>query len=227
MATTFIYALCEPGTRTVRYIGKTSTTPQKRFNRHIHETSKLDTHVGRWLRLLISRGDLPSLVVFREVEGDGADAEIRHIKLARGLGMRLVNATDGGEGVTMTPEIRAKIGAKNSGERNGCFGRVCPPEERALKSASMKGKHAGDKNPMFGHTYSWQEAANRSLATSGRVRPKSHRDALSRAKKGTKRSKEGIANQKATMAKKREEAFKYVNSEGLVIESLFENLTPL
>lgn len=200
MATTFIYALCEPGTRTVRYIGKTSTTPEKRLCRHQRETIKLDTHAGRWLRRIRSREETPTLVIFREVEGDGSDAEKRYIRYAEGLGMRLVNSTEGGEGVTMTPEIRKKIGDKNRGENNGMFGRVCSPEERALKSDSMRGKHAGDKNPSFGKEYSKEERARMSLATSGRTRTPEHCAAISAAKKGKRRSAESITKQRTTIA---------------------------
>lgn len=215
MATTFIYALCEPGTRKVRYIGKTSTTSKKRLSRHLHETIKLDTYMGRWLRLLRSHEKVPTLVVLKEVEGDGNDAEKRYIRYAKGLGMRLVNATEGGEGVTMTPEIRKKIGDKNRGESNGMFGRVCSPEERLKKSAQMSLAHAGNKNPSFGKIYTEEESIQMSLATGGRTRTLAHRTALSVAKIGVKRSQESIAKQKETLASIREEAFEYLNSESM------------
>lgn len=116
MITTFIYALCEPGTRTVRYIGK-ANDPEKRFKGHIQDSIKLNSHLGCWLRSLRSRGVTPNMVVLREVSYDQWEiAEERYIRLARGCGIKLLNLTDGGEGITMTPEIRRKIGKANRGK---------------------------------------------------------------------------------------------------------------
>lgn len=155
--TTFIYALCEPGTRTVRYIGKTNN-PRKRFKQHLKDSTKVFTHLGNWLRFLVSRSETPELVILREVPFDQWEiAEERYIRLARGCGMSLVNSTDGGEGVTMTPEIREKISVKNRGENHGNFGKIpwnfgkrggvawnlgktTPPEVREKQSAAKLGK---------------------------------------------------------------------------------------
>lgn len=111
MATTFIYALCEPGTRTVRYIGK-SVRLSARYREHLRVSARKKTHLGFWLRSLLSP---PEVVVLRKVETSGFAEEIHYIDLARRLGMRLVNSTDGGEGITMTPEIREKISRANMG----------------------------------------------------------------------------------------------------------------
>lgn len=113
--TTFIYALCEPGTRTVRYIGK-SNNPALRFKQHLCQSSRTKTHLGNWLRSVISLGETPALVVLREVPDAHREiAEKRYIRLAKGLGMRLVNSTDGGECCDPTPETRAKISAALTG----------------------------------------------------------------------------------------------------------------
>lgn len=97
MATTFIYALCEPETRTVRYIGKTDNL-KKRFRAHLAESVKKKNHLGSWLRSLPEE---PILVVLHEVlESESwAEEERRYISCARAIGIALVNATDGGEGV--------------------------------------------------------------------------------------------------------------------------------
>lgn len=174
MNTTFIYALCEPGTRTVKYIGKTSKTAQKRLARHLKESIKLDTHLGFWLRKVVSCGEVPNLIVLREVPGDGSDAEIRCIRICRRLGIRLVNSTDGGEGVTMTPEIRKKIGEKNRGKPNVMKGRSRPLEVGAAVSASKMGHEVSIatrkqisetlKGQKLHHPQEWCDAMSRRMS---------------------------------------------------------------
>lgn len=106
MKTTFIYALCEPETRKVRYIGKTNNL-KTRFGAHLRQSSKKKTPLGDWLQGLLIREEKPTMILLRKVEGDGSEAEMRYIRLARGCRMALTNATDGGDGVTVTPELRA------------------------------------------------------------------------------------------------------------------------
>lgn len=112
--TTFIYALCEPGTRTVRYIGK-SDDPKRRFRAHLRQSIMAKTHLGNWLRLLAESGTKPDMVVLREVLDDQWEvAEERYIRIALGCGMKLVNGTAGGDGIhNPGPETRAKLAANN------------------------------------------------------------------------------------------------------------------
>lgn len=141
MKTTFIYALCEPGTRTVRYIGKADKL-KKRFQEHLRTSVKYRSHLGNWLRSLISRGEKPSLVSLREVPfTQWAIAEERYIRLARGCGMNLVNETDGGEGMSNpSPEVLEKLSAARQGEKNPMFGKKFTPEHCANISRGLLGK---------------------------------------------------------------------------------------
>lgn len=163
---TFIYALCEPGTRTVRYIGK-ANDPKKRLRQHLTKSVRAKTHLGCWLRSLA--GETPNLVILREVpELQWEIAEERYIRLAKGCGMGLVNATDGGEGLNNpSSETRAKIGAANTGEKSGMFGKHHTPEARAKASASLKGKFRGEKGPFFGHTHTPEACAAISASHTG------------------------------------------------------------
>lgn len=152
-----IYALCEPGTRTVRYIGKTRS-PQQRLKEHLRISSHLKTHLGNWLRSLA--GEVPNLVTLREVpESEGTAAEIKYIRIAReSLGMDLVNSTDGGDGVTMTPEIREKLSKRGrdiSEELRVRRGRAISAAKKGVPISAetrhkRRGKHVGKKNPNFG-----------------------------------------------------------------------------
>lgn len=135
---TFIYALCEPGTRTVRYIGK-ANDPKRRMRSHLHTTIKKNTPLGAWLR----SGVRPELVVLREIPcGDWEMAEERYIRLARGCGMNLLNVGDGGEGVNHTPEVRAKLSAANKGKPKKAF--------TAKHCAAISAATQGPKHGMFG-----------------------------------------------------------------------------
>lgn len=217
MKTTFIYALCEPETRTVRYIGK-ANEPEKRFKSHVQKSVRQKNHLGNWLRSLQFKNAVPDMVILREVEYDKwQEAEERYIRLARGCGMRLVNSTDGGEGITITPEILKKIVAKNTGKKrtpeqcaaisarqigkdNPMFGKEVSLETRAKMSASR----AGEKNHVFGTTRTPETRAKISAALSGEKHPlfgKKHslesRALMSKNMRGLVRSAEGRANNKA------------------------------
>lgn len=174
--TTFIYALCEPGTRTIRYIGK-SNDPETRLRYgHLLDSVKLTTHLGRWLQRVLRESLTPSLVILAEVSKQSWKMEEqRYIANARMLGMDLVNSTDGGEGVTMTPEIRKKIGDANRGKpcskaqrkqiSKTLMGRKLPEAQKKAISEGVTGTRRtdeqrnhyrlsklGKKNPMFGKT---------------------------------------------------------------------------
>lgn len=135
---TIIYALCEPGTRTVRYLGKTVNL-EARFGAHLKTSVKQKNHLGNWLRSL--GGGVPNLIKLCEVpDEEGSTEEIRYIKNARMLGFRLVNATDGGEGMpNPSPETRAKLSAARRGL-------VRSPETCAKLSAAHKGKAKSEEH---------------------------------------------------------------------------------
>lgn len=145
---TIIYALGEPDTREIRYIGKTVRIA-RRYRDHITESPKKKTHLGNWLRKVLSRGEKPVLTRLCEVPDElGSQAEMLFIKLARDGGMNLVNSTDGGEGITMTPEIRSKIGDKNRGRPNAMKGR-----RLSLSAAQREARgerQRGEKHYRFG-----------------------------------------------------------------------------
>lgn len=164
MENTFIYALCEPGTRTVRYIGK-ANNPKRRLRQHLRYTIQNETHIGRWLRSLVSVGLSPALVVLAEVSRDSwQQEEIRYIRSARILGLNLTNGTDGGDGCpNLSPEAHAKMSAAKSGENHPMFGKHLSEETIVLLSAAKSSENlseetrallsaakSGKNNPNFG-----------------------------------------------------------------------------
>lgn len=135
-ATTFLYALCEPGTRSVRYIGK-ANNPKKRLTVHIAFAKRgvKKSHVLHWLRKLLSNGTKPELFIIGEIPLSGwEDYEKNAIAAARALGMAVTNTTDGGEGASGLV-----------GEKSPMFGRKHTSETKAKISRTHIGiKHTSE-----------------------------------------------------------------------------------
>lgn len=133
----FIYALCDPETKEVRYIGKT-TRMKIRSREHLRD--KGNTRKCRWIASLA----LPPIVSLLDIvpfEG-WEEAEKRQIAMHRMAGCDLTNHTDGGEGRTsFLPEERQALSelAKKRMSDPEHRKKVFTPE-RALKiSQSLSG----------------------------------------------------------------------------------------
>lgn len=124
--TTFIYALCEPDTGEVRYIGK-ADDPEIRFRRHLRlEAADFNTHKSRWVRSIRSKGLLPKLEILCKASRDNwREVERLQIRLAKMCGLDLVNGSPGGEGF-------------GSGADNPNYGKAASRDTRAKMSASAK-----------------------------------------------------------------------------------------
>lgn len=224
--TTFIYALCEPGTRTIRYIGK-SNNPQGRLRQHRSHSKSLSSHLGHWMNEIISRGQKPNLLILKEIpENDWEDWERCYIRNARMMGFSLVNIEEGGVGIvgsmpeTTREKIRqkllggkrslesrarisqAQIGRKRSPESiaktaAGNTGKKRTPEQRARMSAGMTGVKKG---PMSSENRAAISAGNK-----GRVKSEQECENISRGKKGTVFSPVALANSLATRRKNAEQ----------------------
>lgn len=131
---TSIYALHDPHTSELRYIGKTVQLPARRLNNHVSSARKGRSYVCNWIRSL--KAD-PVMRVLAIVENEqGSDSERRAIAHYRSLGFRLTNLTDGGEGLLgyrHGDETRARISAANTG-------RVRSAESRRKMSLAQIGR---------------------------------------------------------------------------------------
>lgn len=178
METVFIYALCEPGTRTVRYIGK-ADNPKKRLREHLCKVNDRANHRECWLFSLLSKGLKPEMIILREVpKTDWKMAEERYIRLARGCGMDLTNGTDGGDGcVENSPDTlkkmrECKLGSKNpmygkNGSLNPMFGKPSPfkgiPRTPEVVAKLEETVPRGKDHHWFGKVYSDEERLRLSL----------------------------------------------------------------
>lgn len=128
----FIYALMDPETNAVRYIGKT-LTPKIRFSMHMCE--KRGTHKNNWLHQLRARGLRPVMVVIETIhDSDDNDWQARErywIEHYRSAGEPITNLDSGGNGGKLqSEETKDKIRKANMGRKRS--------EETRLKISLAK-----------------------------------------------------------------------------------------
>jgi predicted GIY-YIG superfamily endonuclease len=98
--TTFIYALKDPTTNEIRYIGK-ANDPNERYKNHINKYGDKNTHKRNWLNKLREEKLKPILEILEEVSIDNwVEFEKSYIKKYLDAGCKLLNYTDGGDGAT-------------------------------------------------------------------------------------------------------------------------------
>jgi hypothetical protein len=145
---TKIYSLHESD-GTLRYIGKTKNELIYRLDQHIRETKSHKNDFSyrcNWFRKMIRLGCIPSIKLIEEVEGDGVIEERYWIKHYRDLNYRLVNTTEGGEGLyNPSKEVRERIASKHIGMKASL-------ETKQKMSLSRTGKH--HSNGRLGHKHS-------------------------------------------------------------------------
>jgi len=112
----YIYALIDPRTNEVRYIGK-SVTPEKRLIVHVC-TTHVDSNPRKlnWIKQLKEEGLRPTLLILEETTTElWPEREKYWIEFQRSLGNNLTNLADGGlGGGSPSEETRKLIGEKNS-----------------------------------------------------------------------------------------------------------------
>lgn len=137
--TTFIYALKDPETHLIRYVGK-ANDPQIRLRKHLKE--KYKSIKNSWLQSLKAKGLIPELMILEEVPVSQWQEQERYwIAYGREQGWLLVNGTDGGDGVhgwKPTEERRAQLREAMRGNQYG-KGHKLTSEQKARQSAALKG----------------------------------------------------------------------------------------
>lgn len=127
----YIYALLDPRSTEIRYIGQTTRDPERRLTSHLWEAknSRQSSYLFNWLNSLKVR---PLLVIIERVSPSRWEARERYwIKLWKNEGHRLVNTTVGGGG--FNPETRNRLS-------NAALGHPVKEETRRKISKAHKGK---------------------------------------------------------------------------------------
>lgn len=148
MTSRVIYVLRHPVTMDIRYVGVTARTIERRLYEHVYHSTAPNYHAQSrrsiWIRSLAKEGLKPIETVIKEViNGESwQDCERSIIAQLRADGVRLVNGTDGGEGVSgriwsPNEEQRKRMGAAQIGKKASA-------ETKAKRSASLKTRYASD-----------------------------------------------------------------------------------
>ena len=90
-----IYALADPETQAIRYIGQTST-PGRRLKQHLRTRGKSDTsNINLWLASLRDQGLVPRMLEL-EIVDEGDEGEVRWVAEYQSRGAPLLNMNSGG-----------------------------------------------------------------------------------------------------------------------------------
>lgn len=186
--TSFIYGLCEPDWKTIRYVGVTYDL-SSRYKYHLVDFDT--THKARWIQSLLNQGLKPKIIILDVVLSEmREEAEREWIRILRESGCDLTNSTDGGEGVwglhhseETKEKMRIKrLGTKNTKSSLAKKGVKFSEEHRKNLAAStarrgtftMKGKkHTEESRKKMslaqkGRTFSEESKRKMSLAHKGR-----------------------------------------------------------
>jgi len=176
-----IYALVDPRTDAVRYIGKSSSglARPRAHGEPAVVARDPNRHKARWIAGLMAAGLSYRVDVLEEVDAasDLNEAERAWIAQGRRLGWRLTNITaggDGGHGVSPSAETRAKLS-------RAAKGRTLTAEHREKVRAAK----LGQKRAPFSEE--WR--ANLSAAQAKRRHPPETRAKMSAALAGNQRGK--------------------------------------
>jgi len=149
MKTVFIYALNDPETGRIRYIGK-SNNLKERIRMHLKD--KKHTHKCHWIQSLLARDLKPRLQILAEVSEDRWQMwERGYIEIFRNAGYDLVNGTDGGDGVCLTGPKNPMFGKHLSQEHKDKLSRATKgipksPETRLKMSVNRRGMKFSDSH---------------------------------------------------------------------------------
>lgn len=138
-----VYALVDPRTRQVRYIGKSCSGMERPKQHTMPCFLRGKTHKENWVRSVLAAGLEPEIRVLELASGPEALSEAERAWIARGhaAGWPLTNATSGGDGVpglVRTAEHRRKVS-------EALKGRPLPASTRASVAAAFRARAA--QNP--------------------------------------------------------------------------------
>jgi len=131
VSNSYIYALVDPTTDNIRYIGKTSRNPKHRYTSHISSARyNTNTYLYRWIRLLLNNNKKPLMFVVEVCDTSiVSEREIYYIDFYKSLGCNLTNTAIGGTGGNVwnklsddkKVEIRKKLSlaGKRGGRKKG------------------------------------------------------------------------------------------------------------
>lgn len=105
-----VYALSDPKTDELRYIGQTEQLPATRLRQHVKDCGRYSNHCAHWIKNLKKQGFKPFMEILQKCSTveELNEAEIYWISQFRALGFRLTNISHGGENTTKGTKLTAK-----------------------------------------------------------------------------------------------------------------------
>lgn len=132
--TATIYSLNDPRDFSMRYVGMTRTTPQKRLATHLGEPCS--EGLKRWFSELETLGLKPIMFILETCpHALSFEREIHYVALWRSRGVNLLNVLRGGNGPSpedYNADVRAKMSLSHLGKK-------LSQEHRAKMSAAKRG----------------------------------------------------------------------------------------
>jgi predicted GIY-YIG superfamily endonuclease len=174
-----VYALCDPSTGEIRYIGIAQST-RYRLQTHISRAKKGKTHKDRWVAKLLRNGTKPAQETLRRcaTEAEALAWEASFIALLRDAGYRLTNFTDGGDGTVtgktwkLTDEQRANISAgrkKHFANKRARGEQIVAPNKGKKVSPETRRKISEARRGKPGHPHTEEFKAQLAERNSKRV----------------------------------------------------------
>lgn len=146
-----VYALIDPITGKVRYIGITCKPLDSRLAGHLRDDPKENNHKALWIRKLKRQGVIPKIATLKNglTKDEACLMEQQYIKQYKDAGTDLVNLSNGGEAVMAgrkhSGETIQKMKAAHKGEKNAFFGKHHSPESIAKMRKARSGKKSWNK----------------------------------------------------------------------------------
>lgn len=117
-----IYKLICPNAKTVKYVGKTKESLNKRLCKHIHSRNK-KAPVNKWINKLISENQKPIIELIEKVDFNIWENKEKYwIQYYRNINTDLLNITLGGDsgclGYKHTEQAKKRISVLNSKPKN-------------------------------------------------------------------------------------------------------------
>ena len=162
--TTFIYALKDPRTNEIRYIGK-ANDPKERYSNHINKCRDKNTHKRNWINNLRQEKLKPILEILEEVPIDKwKEYEKMYIKKYIVEGCILMNYTEGGDGCTFGNKTSYKKGEGGRKivmlDKNGVYIRtfnMIIDAEKELNSKSIFSSISKSRKTSKGYSFLYEE----------------------------------------------------------------------
>lgn len=148
---TYIYALSDPITDEIRYVGK-SVNINYRFNIHLLNALKKDTYKDRWIRTLLNKNLKPKFIILDIVNTKEWEFwEIYWISLLKSWNFRLTNHQKGGSiGVASLGQKKSKPHQLKGKKYADVYGEEKANNLRKKLSEAHIGLQSGKNHPMYG-----------------------------------------------------------------------------